>query len=84
MIGTNAGKAAYASPANGKFLGKSALVADDQQNILIFTACLHRTRRILYKIFRRPALRWPFQKTMNCKRDEMDAIYIGARCCFSH
>jgi uncharacterized protein (TIGR02001 family) len=26
MIGTNAGKDAYASPANGKFLGKSALV----------------------------------------------------------
>jgi len=26
-IGTNAGKTAYASPANGKFLGKSALVA---------------------------------------------------------
>ena len=26
-VGTNAGKTAYASPANGKFLGKSALVA---------------------------------------------------------
>ncbi|MYN08451.1 TorF family putative porin [Pseudoduganella aquatica] len=26
VIGTNAGKSAYASPANGKFLGKSALV----------------------------------------------------------
>jgi uncharacterized protein (TIGR02001 family) len=26
LIGTNAGKVAYASPANGKFLGKSALV----------------------------------------------------------
>ena len=26
LIGTNAGKAAYASPANGKFLGKAALV----------------------------------------------------------
>ena len=27
VIGTNAGEAAYASPANGKFLGKKALVA---------------------------------------------------------
>jgi uncharacterized protein (TIGR02001 family) len=27
VIGTNADKSAYASPANGKFMGKNALVA---------------------------------------------------------
>jgi uncharacterized protein (TIGR02001 family) len=27
VIGTNAGEVAYASPANGKFLGKTSLVA---------------------------------------------------------